>query len=141
MSLCEELDLYPYIEIKGDLSDSEAITLSQIIKNYDIDYALISFSASSLEKLMRLMPTARFGYVAKYSKEDANLAASWREAGYNVFFDCKYSSLKKKDIEYIKSLSLPLEVWTMNSTLQILDMHEYISGVTSDYVNAEILFD
>ena len=61
--------------------------------------------------------------------------------GRNVcFMDIFYMLVTIPQINTCKKYNMPLEVWTMDSESKIANINPYISGITSNYIDAEKLF-
>ena len=49
-----------------------------------------------------------------------------------VFIDADFQHITQEFVEKCKNENIPLEVWTVNNTEDIIALDSYISGVTSD---------
>ena len=151
IDLCKELGLHPYIEIKGALTDAEAGALVKIVEDAGMidNVSWLSFSGDALAKIVSLDPTARLVWVLTdtYDTKIAANSIPYAEAnlmtGENeVVFDIYYTLITQSIVDLLQKNNIPLEVWTVNDYNTILNLHPYISGVTSDIYNAkEILTD
>lgn len=140
--LCKRLDLHPYIELKGTLSLIQAKTLLDIVGkcNMTNNVSWISFNASALSNIVKNDPCARVGLVtnSKIDQNKIDIVNNTLKTGQNeVFFDAYYTQATSDVIDLCYSNSIPLEVWTVNSKDNLLNLHPYISGVTSDSLNAK----
>ncbi len=142
LQLCEELKLHAYIELKEDMSDAQIALISSLIDKYDVEHTWISFHTGSLQGIMALRPDDRYGLlVGSCSTSAVDTVKGWIDDGYDSFLDCNYSSLADENIQYCIDNNVPLEIWTINDKFLLLLMHEYISGFTSDKVNANAILN
>ena len=65
ISLCKRLELHPYIELKGNMSDEEAKQLIGIVADCNMldKVSWISFDGGTLSNIAANCPTARIGWV------------------------------------------------------------------------------
>ena len=146
IALCKELGLHPYIEIKGNLTSSEAEQLVKIVADADMldSVSWLGFSGDALAKIVNVDPTARLVWVLSdtYDTKLASNSIPYAEAnlmtGENeVVFDIYYTNVNQSMVDLLKSKNIPLEVWTVNVYNAILNLNPYVSGVSSDYYNAK----
>lgn len=145
--LCKHLGLHPYIELKpsGNYSQSQITQIVDEVKlcgmNGKVTY--ISFNNTFLQYVKAADPSARLGYLASTVNDTAitnceNLKTDTNE----VFMDAKLASLTVNQIKKCLNKNIPVEVWTVNTEVEIKNMHQYISGVTSDNLIAgEVLYN
>lgn len=141
LELCIELELYPYVEVKGGATESEVALLAETVQNADIAVTWISFDFDILRQLTEIFPEGRFGYLVHFVTDlalDRILEISTESNC--VFADCFYLTLTTSQIECCQANSVPVEVWTLNNERKIADIHPYVSGITSDRLNAEKIF-
>ena len=145
--LCKRLGLHPYIELKS----SESYTQDQItqivteVKNCGMEgkVTYISFNNTFLQYTKTADPSARLGYlISTLTDEALNNALALKTETNEVFMDLKLTNLKASHITSCITNNLPLEVWTVNTESEILNMSPYITGVTSDnLVAGKVLYD
>ena len=103
----------------------------------------ISFSDTFLQYVKNADPDARLGYLA--STVDSSVISkclALRTETNEVFADIKLSALTAARVNMCITNKLPLEVWTVNTEYEIENMHQYISGVTSDnLVAGKVLYN
>lgn len=141
ISLCKELKLSPYIELKS-VSAEQVSTLMDVVNEYGVHERAtwISFSLETLRTVIKVDETARCGYLTEKIDSQVIDAAKSLQTGKNeVFLNCYYGVLTKKEILLCKMAALPLEVWTVNEEKTLLSLDDYVSGVTSDCLIAEQL--
>lgn len=140
LQLCRDLGLYPYIEIK----DSDVYTSEQIKMIVDMvnGYGLadvttyISFKHAYLVNVKEHDPRARLGYVIRTITSAAiDKAKELMNDSNRVFVDS--SDTSDAGAELCRSAGMPLEIWTVNTKPAILALNKYVSGVTSNVINAE----
>ena len=146
IKLCKELGLHPYIEIKGNVYSTQAKQLVEIVRNNDMldNVSWISFSGDALILIVKYCETARIGWVltdtnaSKIAANNINIINSKLYTGKNeVFIDIYYTLVTQELVDLCEENYIALEVWTVNSELDILSLHPYVSGVSSDTCNAE----
>lgn len=141
VDLCLELDLYPYIEIKCGLTNEQARILARIVDKANIRVTWISFDRKVLSTMAQLCPDSRVGLLTTLIAEDNLKFLAGLSNVVDVFIDCKYYALTEPDIELCKKHKIPLEVWSVNSEVIIANINPYITGITSDYINAQNVFN
>ena len=141
IDLCVELELHPYIELKGGVTAEQASLLADIVKEAEIRVTWISFDKKAISTMAQLCPTARVGLLTRLIADDNLSFLSELSKVVEVFIDCKYTALTEAEIKLCKKYKIPLEVWTINSEEIIASIDPYITGVTSDCVNAQEVFN
>ena len=145
LSLCKNLSLHPYIEIKDGATQSEVESLVTMVARYGMidDVTWISFQSDALTYIKNKDNTARLGYIVSTITSDTiNTVKSLKTEHNEVFVDAKNASLTEQTINLCIAELIPLEVWTVNDVNTILNLDPYISGVTSDdKVAGQILYE
>ncbi len=147
LSLCRNIGLHPYIEIKGNISEEQAeILIAEAKRANMIDYlTFISFHIKSLQKITAIYPRVRVGYVQSTKEggwtDDTQLenVKSLQTGLNNVFVDLSITHLDDCITPFIEN-GIPVEVWCPNTTDEILALDAYVSGVTSDNLIASKVF-
>ena len=146
IALCKNLDLHPYIEIKGTMTDDEAKQLIQIVDAAGMTdrVSWLGFSGDALSKIAMYSPTSRLVWVitdTNASKIEANnvpFAQANLMTGQNqVVFDIWYTLATQDVVNVVSKYGIPLEVWTVNDINAINNLNPYVTGVSSDYYNAK----
>ena len=141
VALCVELQLHPYVEVKTGATGDQMQKLLDIVRNADLTVTWISFDRKTISFIAQQRPKARVGLLTHLVTKD-DLSFLSELMGYvDVFIDSYYPLLTSKDVKQCKQYAIPLEIWTVNSQKSIADVDPYISGVTSDYVNAQEVFN
>lgn len=143
--LCKRLGLHPYIEIKGTLSYAQAKTLIDIVKKIGMlnSVSWISFSSSSLYNIVSIYSKARVGWVlnTKIDQSKIDVVNTVLRTGENdVFFDTWYTHATDDVVQLCIDNNIPLEVWCCDTEEAILALNPYVSGVSSNWLNAEKVF-
>ena len=139
MSLCVELNLHPYIEVKGNISVAQAQKLVDIVKSYNKidDVSWISFGYNSLKNIVSINDKARVGFLPTGSGVTQNAitqAKSLMTGKNEVFLDCNYLLVNDAGVELCRQQGMPLEIYTLNNPADISKISSYITGVTSDWL-------
>lgn len=143
-SLCKELSLYPYIELKKGASGEEAVSIVEIIDNVGLKgkVSYISYEVDLLIAIRNVDSKARLGLVCNNVFDSIIEKASSLKTDENeVFVDSYYSMLDSTGVNRCIESNIPLEVWTIDSEDAILKLDKYISGVTSNKLNAETVWN
>ena len=53
--------------------------------------------------------------------------------------DCNYTGLTDEHIELCRTFNIPIEVWTVNDIITMEGLSPYITGVTSDWLNVNVV--
>lgn len=145
--LCKRLGLHPYIELKSSDTYTQS-QISQIVKEVEdcgmkgkVTY--ISFNNTFLGYVKNADDTARLGYlITTISSSYISKAIALRSGKNEVFIDAKLANLNDSRINLCITNDFPLEVWTVNTEQEILNMSSYVSGVTSDnLVAGKVLYE
>ena len=139
--LCVELGLCPYVEVKGEVTVEQAQTLVDVAEKADIAVTWISYDRNVITWLADMRPEDRFGLVTTFIKEEQLQFLTELSNSVEVFIDANYWLLSRRRIKLCADNGIPLEVWTVNSKSRIKHLDTYVSGVTSDYLNAQTIFD
>lgn len=140
IELCVELELHPYVEIKDKPSAEQLENLVEIVEVNDIAVTWIARDKHALSYIAELRGEDRFGLVVTIiSKNDLQFLSQLAQ-NVEVFVDADYMFVTQNSIRNCQKFNLPLEVWTINSQSTIENIDSYISGVTSDYLNAQSIF-
>lgn len=144
--LCKQIGLHPYIEVKSEtvpeanIADIVAAVNRCGMKN-KVTY--ISFSPWYLTKIKELDGTARLGLVVNdVTQTTITQATSLKTDKNEVFIDAGYWALTLDAVELCAASGIPLEVWTINGSADLLALDPYVSGYTSDNLRANVtLYD
>lgn len=138
IALCKSLGLHAYVELKA--SDSNLIKkVVSITRMYGMrdNVSFISFNNNALLEVRALDAKARIGYVTSIA--DSTSVDVCKAIGGDVFLDLEATSVNDEVVALCVENDIPLEVWTVNNEASIVGMNPYISGVTSDNLNAGVV--
>ena len=141
IDLCVELELHPYIELKNGVTAERAQILAKIVNDAEISVTWISFQKETISTIAQQCPNARVGLLTRLITDEDLRFLKKLSKNIEVFIDCKYTALTEDQIKLCKRRKIPLEVWTVNSENLIPEINPYITGVTSDCVNAQKIFN
>lgn len=141
INLCVELELHPYIEVK-DITLQQVQTLVDIVNTTELSVSWIGRDENLLTLVAQLRSGQdRVGLITEIvTKDIAKFLISLTEY-VDVFVDCNYLTLTGLHINLCKLYRIPLEVWTVNSSEVIQNINPYITGVTSDSIIAQAVFN
>ena len=140
--VCKEIQLHPYIELKNGSTYTQAQINSVVgmVKAAGMqgNVTYVSFNATYLGYVKTADPTARLGYVVRPADATARATVGNLRTGSNeVFLMANYQQTTDDMIAICKDSNIPVEVWCPNDASWIKNMNPYITGVTSDSLNAE----
>ena len=142
IALCRSLGLHPYIEIKasdGYYTNEQLEQLMEIVKRYAMADRVtwVSFSSAYLSHIKECDPKARLGYVVMEVTDEAISFVSNLKTGSNdVFIDAYSDVLTHTQVAKCINADVAVEVWTVNDAITVNALDPYISGITSDSLNA-----
>jgi glycerophosphoryl diester phosphodiesterase len=142
IKLCRRLGLHPYIEIEGEITDVQAEILIDIVNNSGLlnHVTWITFSYESLLRILEKNPSARVGLNCITSDgltdNQINYLGKIKSLTNNVFVHVDMNSVEKC-VEDARAYDVPLEVWCPNTEAEIINLPDYVSGVTSDLLLAD----
>lgn len=150
-SVCKNLALHPYVEIKSaaTYSESQIHDIVDIMYSYGLrnNVTFISGTQAYLSYVHEYDPKARLGFVnglgASYDYQQVlNICKGLRGTENEVFSDMSINTVTQTIVDAYMSERIPLEVWTVDSADVVKSMNPYISGVTSNSILADkILYD
>ena len=138
VDLCVQLQLHPYVEIKGATA-TQTQMLVDIVHDVGLVVTWISFDREVLDVISRIS-NARIGLLVNLLTHDCLEYLVSLNHG-DVFVDCNYLTISQISIDLCKKYNVPLEVWTLNNQDIVANLDPYISGVTSDSINAQDVFN
>lgn len=140
LQLCQSLKLNAYVEVKEGASAEQVKQIYLMTEDFSVDITWISFEEEILRQLAELNKELRLGILTHFATvETLEFLNSLGVA--KVFVDCCYTTLSARQIRRCEEANIPLEVWTVDSVRKITEIDPYISGVTSDGLNAQEIFD
>ena len=141
VDLCAELELYPYVEVKGGATFEQTQSLVEVVDNANVKVTWISRDTDVLNWIADIRGDDRFGLVTTFITDDNLKFLADLSQNVDVFIDTNYAFLTRKQINNCKNYGIALEVWPVNSESRIKRLNSYVSGVTSDYLNAQTIFN
>lgn len=142
IGLCRRIGLHPYIEIEGEITAEQAGILINIVNERGLSRYVtwITFSYESLLRILEKDPSARVGLncitTDGLTTNQKNYIDKIKALTNNVFIHADMNSVNKC-VEDARSYGLPLEVWCPNTEDEIINLPDYVSGVTTDKLIAE----
>lgn len=137
LSLCRSLKLHPYIELKT-MTVQQVKTVAEIVHQYGMTgrVTYIAYNIDLLREVIKYDAFSRVGLIVDSSNpSDAQKVNQLKTATNSVFVDCLYSNTTSH-IGYLKKNNIPLEVWTVDDSETIKALPSYVTGVTSNTLNA-----
>lgn len=145
ITLCRNIGLHPYIELKNSATYTEAQIqgLVDMVNNLGMKGKVtwISFSSAYLTYVKNYDANARLGFVVSgLSAENITTAQGLKTATNVVFIDT--SAVTDVAATLCINGGLPMEVWTVDNAATIQSMNPYITGVTSNNLIAgKVLYE
>ena len=143
---CKSLGLYAYIEfaentprpgnVAGTPYTKEQVAqVIQLVEDYGMtdNVCYISFNLDNLTYAHEIDPKARLGYCRRYDITDTDTAnlVNLRDTN-EVFVTAKLAVLTTTGINRLIHNDIPLEVWTIDTPNDVINLPNYVSGVTSN---------
>ncbi len=142
MLLCKQLGLHPYIELKTGTQE-QIRSATETVRRYGMkeNVTFISFRTDLLDAVRQEMPDVRLGLVVEAITESTlqKVTTILQTPENSVFIDCAYQNATKEAVLLCAAADIPLEVWTVNEESTVFKLDPYISGVTSNWLQADIL--
>ena len=140
LSLCKELDLGAYIELKTTAvyTNDDIRYFMTLADKYEMTDKVtwISFSYDLLEMVKEEDPSARIGYLTKkVNLSYITKAKKLKTSENTVFVDSDDTSASA--IALCKAASLPMELWVVDDASTVKNMDPYITGITSNTLIAD----
>jgi hypothetical protein len=134
---CKKYGLHPYINLKGALNLAAINTLMGAVTQYGMrkNVTWLSTSIDRLNDVKSLDPDARLGYtVTSITPTVITTVNSLKTDANDVFINS--SSYTTDEVILCKDAMIPLEIYVIDFTYQVDMMDLYISGVTSNFIQA-----
>lgn len=145
ISLCRNLSLHPYIEVKWKITSEQTSALVETVIKYGMidKVTWISSSKKCLRTVLEADSGARIGLIVScVSEENIEDLISVGAGKNKAFLDCDQGFVDSRAIDMCIKSRIPLEVWTVDDEQKILELDPYISGVTSNrLVAGEVLYN
>ena len=143
LDCCKKLGLHPYVELKAGFDELEKVAASVKAYGFEKDITFISYLLSALQQMKTLCPYARLGQVLT-TIADGDLAniAALKNGTNEVFLDYYNIAMDDSVAEDCIDAGIGLELWTCDTTAEIVESNGYVIGFTSNFISAEqVLFD
>lgn len=134
ITLCRNIGLHPYIEIKEQgMTEAHVNQIVDIVRNCGManDVTWISFLPTALQYVLVKNPKARIGLLA--NTVDATVIATAQGLitnDNNVFVNS--GSYTNAEVALCQNANIPMEVWNFADWDVIASLPVYVSGITSD---------
>ena len=143
LDCCKKLGLHPYVELKAGFDELEKVAASVKAYGFEKDITFASYLLSALQQMKTLCPYARLGQVLTTIGEgDLANIAGLKNGTNEVFLDYYNVAMDDSVAEDCIAAGIGLELWTCDTTQEIVNANGYVSGITSNFIVAEqVLFD
>lgn len=147
LTLCRNIGLHPYIELKGKFSTEQINIICDTVREVGLigKVTYISYFAYNLKLVKDNYPICRLGLLSDRTTQGTIDIATTLKNEYNyVFLNINYSYLTQSVVTMCKTAGIRLETWvtafSSNETAEkILDLDPYINGVTANALNAKTI--
>lgn len=140
IDLCVELQLHPYVEVKNGATAEQIASLVQIVDAANTAVTWIARDVDYLSQFHKLRSCDRLGLLVDVITKKA--VQSLLAIDKNLtFINANYHFLIDSKILLCQRNSVPLELWTLDNRYTITHIDIYVSGITSNKYNAQILFE
>lgn len=141
MKLCRDNGLTPRVELNV-LTVANAETMFNVINSYGMARK-VEYNCNDLtvaEKFLELEPEATIVYgMNSYAEATVNSLAAMKTNYNTIIINMLTSGITSAFIEKCKASRIDAETWTVNDIAVIRNLDPYISGVTSDSLNASMI--
>lgn len=144
ITLCRNIGLHPYIELKenGSYTEAQVQGIVDIVNSCGMqgNVSYISFSATYIGYVHAYDAGARIGRVTTNVTSGEITHLLTLKGSNEIFVDA--SNLGDTYVNLCKTNGIPMEAWTVDSTSTILSMNPYVTGVTSNSLIAgKVLYE
>lgn len=141
MKLCRDNGLIPRVELNV-LTVANAITMFDVINSYGmarkVEYNCNDITVA--QKFLELEPQATIVYgMNSYAEATANSLAALKTNYNTIIINMHTSGITAAAITKCKESRIELETWTVNDIAVIRSLDPFVSGVTSDSLNASMI--
>lgn len=144
MELCRNIGLTPRVELNV-LTTANATTMFNVIDSCGMarktEYNCNDQTV--LQKILELEPCATIVRgMGNHNSSTVDVLGAMKTVNNTIIINAEYTVVTSAFITQCQGYDIELEVYTVDSSNVILGLDPYISGVTSDYMNAaEVLFE
>ena len=147
LTLCRNIGIHPYIELKGAFSTEQVNIICDAVREVGLigKVTYISYFADNLKLVKDNYPICRLGLLSdSTNQKKINTAAALKNEYNYVFLNINYSFLTQPVVTMCKTAGIRLETWvtasSSNETAEkILSLDPYINGVTANALNAKTI--
>jgi glycerophosphoryl diester phosphodiesterase len=143
ISVWKKLGVSAYVEIESPMTSAQLHDAVNIVKaaGYSDHITWISFDYKYLAVVSIVAPYDRLGLVTGNITASELAKMPIIKSKYNsVFVDADISKLTSESIGLAKEAGEAVEVWTADAESVLDGLDDYVSGVTSNYRNAQEYF-
>ena len=137
LDLCSDIELWPYLELKAG-SYEQITQLVYMVEQSGLKdkVTYISFFPGLLYYVTKSDKTASIGLLVDtpVSESVIQTIRSLKTGSNYVFIDS--SDYSETTVSLCQRVSIPLEVWTIDSRTKVCSLPQYVSGVTSNWLHA-----
>ena len=143
---CRNTGVHPYLELKYDSHYSQTTLLSNVMKAIKKcgmlgKITFISFVRGYLDDLVpNYAPNERIGVLTgglTTAEDVITYVLTLKNDKNEVFVDA--SSATSEAVANLRNNNIPLELWTLNTKTAIINVDPYVSGITSDSLDAGVV--
>lgn len=134
---CRNSGIHPYIELKSGITASRVAELVQTVHHYGMrgNVTWVCFNAEWLGWVKNNDKGARLGFTQDTLTPACIQTALNLRTDFNEVF-LPYGTATTEGITAAREHSFPVEVWTLNTLESIQNLPDYVSGVTSNTLDA-----
>lgn len=141
MNLCRNIGLIPRVELNV-LTVANAQTMFDVIDSYGmarkVEYNCNNISV--VQKFLELEPNATIVYgMSSYDASTVAAIGALKTATNTIIINMYYTAVSAELIAQCKQYDIELEIWVTDSESVIKNLDPFISGVSSDHVNASVI--
>ena len=139
ISNCRRDGVKPYIELKSSPTEAQIKSLINTVNKYGMlkNVTWISFNMNNLSIVKANNPYGRLGYLTStLTSANVTTVSGLKTTTNEVFIDMDQYAVTNDVVTMCMNASLPLEIFTVDSLNEVENMNPYVSGVTSNWLQA-----
>lgn len=143
MTLCKQIGLTPYIELKSShtYTEGQITELVNVVKRYGMadKVAWVSGSVGNLQKVKNAYSKARLGLIfSDIDEAKIGYANSLKTDSNEVFISASKPSCTDEMVQLCIDADVPLMFWGIDTVEEVLASHPYAFGFCNDSIVAGV---
>lgn len=140
LKLCRNTGLMPYVELQSTVQTGEPLNaVAAVVRASAIadNVTFLSNYSTALVNINKAFPSNRIGICPfTYTPQFLILANALKNGKAEIFFDISHDQITPGLVQELSRQGYPLEAWVVDSESAIVNADKYITGFTSNTLNA-----